>query len=139
MHLTRQAVDVIISEKNNSSKPVIIAPAILVAANVIPRRITAVNIVPRIPRSKRGSIMHTHPLTPVDLISGAEISETRRYTTAIPNNTHRNAGVTVITAVIRSTVVITPMITLAITARAVQLFLQPQLQLVIKFTSRNSL
>ena len=36
-------------EKKNSRSPVIIAPIILVAAKVMPRRTTAVRIVPRIP------------------------------------------------------------------------------------------
>ena len=38
-----------VSEKKNNKRPVIIAPIILVAAKDMPRRITAVRTVPKIP------------------------------------------------------------------------------------------
>ena len=52
MQLVRHAAEVTVREKKNKSAPVIIAPSTLVAAKVIPRRITAKRIVPRIPASK---------------------------------------------------------------------------------------
>ena len=48
-HFTRHAVEVIKRKKKRRSAPDIIAPRTLVAGKVTPRRIIAVNIVPRIP------------------------------------------------------------------------------------------
>ena len=129
MHLIRHAVEVIIRAKNNRSRPVIIAPGMLVVTNVIPRRITEVRIVPRIPKSCNGSTAHRQRLGVTALRYGETASVRIRYTTAMPNSTHKNAGVTVITAVILRTVVITPIITAAITERATHPFVQLQLQL----------
>ena len=82
--------------KKNNNSPDIIAPAMLVAANVIPRRITAVKTVPRIPASR------VYKPRQQTFLSGHAVIDvkrtTPRYTTAIPKRTHKNAGVTVITA-----------------------------------------
>ena len=51
-HLMRQAVELIISEKEKKRIPTTIAPITLVAANPTAKRITAETIVPRIPRSR---------------------------------------------------------------------------------------
>ena len=48
---------VTIKVKNARRMPVIIAPIMLVAANSIPRRITEVNIVPRIPTNSTGIVI----------------------------------------------------------------------------------
>ena len=47
-----QAVSVIIREKKKPSAPAIIAPAVLVAANVIPKSMSEVSIVPSIPAKR---------------------------------------------------------------------------------------
>ena len=54
----KQAVDVIIREKEKNSAPTIIAPMTLVAANVTARRITENSIVPRIPTNSAESGVH---------------------------------------------------------------------------------
>lgn len=137
MHEMRHAEAVMMSEKKKIKSPVIIAPAILVATNVIPRRITDVRTVPRIPRSRVRIEEHRHCSPELLLIYGEATSVARRYATAMPNSTQRKAGVTVMVAVMVRTVVTTPNITPAMTARAVQLLVQ--LQLVIIFTSVNSI
>lgn len=114
-HFTRHTLDVMIKEKNKSKAPVIIAPIILVATNSIAKSITDVRIVPRIPvrktdregqRQVRGVLFTLRESVPT-------AKTVSRYTTDIPSNTHKNAGVRVITAVIRSRIVIIPMIMLA--------------------------
>ena len=49
IHLIRHITDVISKVKNPRRRPVITAPSTLVAAKVIPRRISDVTIVPSIP------------------------------------------------------------------------------------------
>ena len=105
------------------------------AANVIPSNITEVNIVPRIPVRRVGSTLHTQHLAPDPRISVMIIGVKARYTTAIPNNTHKKAGVTVITAANFKNAVTTPMMILAITAKKVHSLWHPQLLHVIKITS----
>ena len=133
MHFVRQAVDVIKREKKNSNAPVMIAPITLVATKVIAKRITDVKTVPKIPVRIAGRLTHTHSLLPKVRKMVHVTNRTPRYTTAIPNNTHKNAGVTVMTAVILSIAVTIPMIMLAMSANPIQLNLQ--LQLNILFTS----
>ena len=99
----------------------------LAAAKVIPKRTIDRKIVPKIPVSRTGIIPHTHPPIPALRIAGLTTSVTARYTTAIPSSTHKNAGVTVITAEKVRNAVIIPIIIAAITAMAVQFILQPQL------------
>lgn len=131
--LTRQAVTVSTRDRKNINAPVIIAPIILVAAKVIARSITAVRAVPKIPVSNTGNVLHTQPSASLLLLRADARSATPRYTTAIPSATHKNAGVTVITAVIVKNAATTPKMMLARTARAVQLLLQPQPNLFIYF------
>ena len=92
----RQAVDVKISDRNASNAPVIIAPIMLVAANVMPKSTKETSAAPKIPVSSVDRIAQ-------HLAQGflaATRSVTARYTTAMPRTTHRKAGATVITAVI---------------------------------------
>ena len=139
-HLIRHAVDIIKREKKKRRAPVINAPIILVAAKVIPKRIIAPRIVPKIPASnnERGVRRQRQVFLQPNLLLAK--STTPRYTTAIPSSTHKNAGVTVIVAVIVSNVVIIPIITLAPMASNEQLIPQQLLQLHfvfdIFFTSR---
>ena len=51
LHFTRQAVPVIVRVKKKRRMPVMIAPNILVAANVTPRRTIENITVPTIPKS----------------------------------------------------------------------------------------
>ena len=132
MQVIRQVALVIRREKKKRRNPVIIAPNTLVAAKVIPRRITAVRIVPKIPA--RNSLKLRQQLVFSELWQ--EVKRTiPRKPTAIPNNTHRNAGVTVINAVNRKNAAKIPIITLAIMDFAVQLILQSQFDKLIYFTS----
>ena len=61
-HLTIHAVEVIKSEKNSKSAPVIIAPITLVAANVIANKIIEVRTVPKTPAiaSDSGALKQRH-------------------------------------------------------------------------------
>ena len=98
-HLIRQAVEVIISEKEKKRIPTIIAPITLVAANPTAKRITAETIVPRMPRSRPD--VETQALlqeTPWD--KAADINVTARYRTAMPKETIEKIAVRVITPVI---------------------------------------
>lgn len=112
-HFTRQTVDVIRSEKKKRRTPTIIAPKTLVAGNVIANNIIERSIVPNIPArtNDKGVSIQPHNLRHLKLAD--TIRFTARYTTAIPKRTHKNAGVTVITAVIVSKVAIIPTIALA--------------------------
>ena len=124
IHLIRQVVVTIIRVKKARRRPTITAPKMLVAANVIPRRITAVSIVPKIPAKRKFNILHTQSLKPRPLAKEDARRVTARYTTAIPKSTHKKAGVTVIAAVIFKRAATIPIITLTITAKRVQLNLQ---------------
>ena len=133
VHEIRHAIDVIIREKKKIKAPVITAPRILVAAKVIPKRITDARIVPKIPIRTVGRILHIHSRV-FPRRSNTEYRSNRpNPTTAIPKSTHKNAGVTAIVAEKVRNAVTTPKIMLAITPIPVQLNLQ--LQLVIFFTS----
>ena len=134
MHFIRHAVDVRVSAKNKSNMPAIIAPTTLVAAKVIASNITVVSTVPRIPVSSTVSVGHRQSRM-LRLVVAVSINNTASHTTAIPNSTHKNAGVTVTVAVYTRKLVIIPIIILATTASAVQLVLQPQFIFVIIFTS----
>jgi len=119
-----------VREKNNNKAPAIIAPKILVAANVIAKSTTANKIVPKMPDNKIGRIEQIQPHTLL-LLSFETARITARYAIDIPNKTHKNTGVMVIVAVIVRKAVIIPIIILATIARPVQLHLQQQLRLVI--------
>ena len=134
VHFARQATDVTVSEKNASNAPLIIAPITLPAANAIPKRITDVKIVPRIPVSKAGRIEHTQPRIPLPRTTAPIIGVNARYTTAMPNKTHKNAGVMVITAVKVRIAVIIPIIILATMELSKQLPLQVQLIELIHYS-----
>ncbi len=105
----------------------------LVASKVIPRRITDVRIVPKIP--VRCAVRFSQHLFSVAQQEEDVKSVIPRYPIAMPNNTHKNAGVIVIRAVMRRKIVSAPMIMPAITAPPVQLISQPQFVLLIYFTS----
>ena len=89
------------------------APKTLAAGNVIANSTIERRIVPNIPArtSDKGVSIQLHNLRHLKLAATAKF--TARYTTAIPKRTHKNAGVTVITAVIVSKVAIIPTIALA--------------------------
>ena len=57
-HFIRQAVSAIIREKKKPSAPAIIAPIVLVAAKVMPKRISDVRIVPNIPVKRTDILGH---------------------------------------------------------------------------------
>ena len=122
------------SVKKRRRSPVIVAPSMLVTGNVIARRITDVSTVPRMPVSNAASEEHIHPSV-LRQLSAETISVIERYTTAIPKSTHRKAGVTVMVPVIVSKAVVMPIMTLAITARRVQVHLQKHAELFIDITS----
>lgn len=110
-----------------------IAPIILVAAKVMPRRITEVRIVPKIPVKTNESLLQH------GFFSAQQEDEAKRFTpkyrTAMPNNTHKNAGVTVIRAIALKIPATIPIITLAKITSALQSILQPQFEFNIFFTS----
>lgn len=135
MHFTRQAVAVIISEKNVISKPVIIAPIMLVAANSIARRIIEIKIAPRIPVKRTDRIGQKQFLKPFLRVVADAIRVIARYKTAIPKTTHKNGAVTVITAMKRRNAAIIPINILVIIAIPTQSLLQSQLRLAILITS----
>lgn len=124
----------IVSEKNRSSAPAIIAPITLVAAKLIAKRIRDVRIVPRMPVISTDNILHTQ-LRMLIARAAVTINNTASATTAIPKVTHKNAGVSAIVAEKTRNAVIIPIIILATIARPVQLVLQPQFILSISFTS----
>lgn len=132
-HFIRHTALVIKSEKKNSRKPVIIAPITLVAANVMPRRIIDVKVVPRI------AVRNVLRLPQQFSVPEQQNAEVRRLMprnpTAMPRSTHKNAGVIVIRAVKRKIAARTPMIMLAIMDFPVQLIVQSQFDVVIVFTS----
>lgn len=120
---------VIISEKKNSARPVIPAPIMLVATKVIPRSITEVSTVPRIPikmvliaLSLQAQLWHE--VTTLFVFKSVAKSNIARYTTAIPSNTHKKAGVIVMVAVNRKNAVTTPTTRLARNAIKLQVVLQ---------------
>ena len=65
MHLAIQAREVTASVKNPIRIPIITAPKILVAANVIARSIIENNIVPRSPHKRAVRELHTQEVAPV--------------------------------------------------------------------------
>lgn len=133
MHLTKHAVDVKMSENAASKTPVTIAPITLVATKVMPKRMTEVKSVTKIPKSSKGRAAHTHSLLQVlPPIRAFKKSKTRKPK-AIPNVTQRNGTVNVITAVKRSMPATIPIMMDAANAKIEQSTrrLQLQLQLII--------
>jgi len=90
-----QAVLTMKSEKKNSKSPVIIAPSTLVAANVIPRSSSDVMIVPKTPTKN----VLRFPQQPFRSEAAEVKSVIAKYPIAIPNKTHKNAGVIVTSAI----------------------------------------
>lgn len=119
-HFIIQPISVIIRVKKKPRAPAIIAPTMLVAANVIHRRITDVRIVPKIPVKRTVSLGHMQFCTEVHLKIGDSANVTARYTTAIPNVTQVKAGEMVMVAVMVRKAIITPIRMLAMMARIVQ-------------------
>ena len=125
-------MSVSVNEKNRINAPVIIAPIMLVATNSIARSITDVRIVPSMLIRSPLSVAHLQLLSKFLPVKVDTKSVTARYTTAIPKTTHKNAGVTVIAAVIVRNAVIIPSMMLAAVDNNKQLFLQLQPKLFIK-------
>jgi len=83
--------------KNPRARPVMMAPIMLVAAKVMPRRTSDATIVPAMPVKMPGSTEHTQaPSYPPQAEPARRI--TAGYTTAIPKRTHQKAAVGAITA-----------------------------------------
>ena len=125
--LTRQATEVTVREKKKSNAPTKIVPKMLVAAKVTPKRITETKIEPSIPVSKAFVLSQAQPLGHKYLSALYAIKVIARKPTAIPKITHRNAGVTVITAVKLKTAAIRPISKLAAMDKSVQLYFGRQL------------
>ena len=123
-----------VSDKKNNKSPVIIAPTTLVAANWIARRTTEKRAVPRIAKRFSASAEQAQEES-VRRAVAADKSVTARYATAMPSATHKNAGVTLITAVIVRNAVIIPIIKLEITAKTPHSILLLQLKADTDFTS----
>ena len=106
----------------------------LVAGNSIARRMRAVRMANSIPASISGIESHEQ-----SFLNGRAPTEATsniaRYTTAIPNATHKNAVETVIIAVKLKIAAVIPTIMLAAIANKVQSNLVLQLQFLIFFTS----
>lgn len=119
-HFTRHAVSAIIRLKKNPIAPAMIAPAVLVAAKLIPRSITDVRIVPRIPVRSAVILEQIQFWMETQRTEEAVTRAIARYTMAIPNVTQENAAVIVMVAVMVKNAVITPMRMLAITEITVQ-------------------
>lgn len=128
-----------ISEKKNKSVPVKIAPTILVATNGIANSTIENSAVPTMPLSSAFIVLAVQDavLAPANKAFASKIA---KYTTATPKVTHKNAGVTVITAMMRKKAATTPIIRLATTAMLVHAFLQPQPKGAIsKITSHTTI
>ena len=128
MHLARQAVSVSVRKNDSRRSPVITAPIMLVATNSIARSIIAKNIVARIaPRSTESMVRIQQGRQLLQqLIDTVASSTMARYTTAMPKTTHKNAGVTVIAAVILRNAAIIPTAMLTIRATVVHVLLHEQ-------------
>lgn len=109
------------------------APMILVAAKVIANKITEIRAVPRIPVKTAVNVPLVYLQDFLPWQQQVVASNTAKYPIAIPNATHKNAGVTVITALICKKAAITPIIALAITAKLTQLGLFSQQKIDIFF------
>ena len=105
------------------------------AAKVIANRITEISAVPRIPVKTADNAPLLHLQEFVTRQQQVVANNTAKYPIAIPKATHKNAGATVITALICKKAAITPIIALAMTANAAQLGLFSQQKIDIFFTS----
>ena len=128
IHLTRQAVSVSIRKNDRRSRPVITAPRMLVATNSTARSTIANSTVAIIaPRSTVIIFFIQQGLFSQQLIDAAVMRTIARYTTAMPKTVHKNAGVTVMAAVILRKAAMMPTTMLTMRAIVVQLPLQVQL------------
>ena len=128
MHLTRQAVSVSAKKNDRRSRPVITAPRMLVATNSTARSTIANSTVAIIaPRSTVIIFFIQQGLFSQQLIDAAVMRTMARYTTAMPKTVHKNAGVTVMVAVILRKAAMMPTTMLIMRATVVQLPLQVQL------------
>ncbi len=82
--------------KKPTARPVMMAPIMLVAAKVMPKRSKAVIIVPATPKMKIGRASQMHDRLP-SLRETAK-RRTAGYTTPMPKSTQKNAAVGAITA-----------------------------------------
>ena len=107
----------------------IIAPIMLVAANSTARSTIAKKIVAIIATRSTESteLMQQAILLLQQFTDAIVIRRIARYTTAMPKTTHKNAGVTVIAAVIVRNAVMMPTTMLTMSATVVQVFLHAQL------------
>ena len=119
-HLARQANDVIVSVKNKSNKPVIIAPIMLVAANSIAKSIAEVRAVPKIPVKSAGSTRQTQHFVLKLLTIATVVGVKARKAIATAKSANKNVGVMVIIAAKRKNAATMPITMLATTAIKVQ-------------------
>ena len=125
--LIRQAIVVIISEKNASNAPVIIAPIMLTPPKSTVMRTSEVSSVPNIPVSNGASDAVVHLLAVQSPNAPIRSSNTKKVI-AIPKKIQKSTAGIAIVAVIVSMAVIVPIMRLAIIARKIQLNLRVQVQ-----------
>lgn len=117
----RQAVVVSVSVNERKSNPTSIAPIILAMATSTNKRINEKSIVPNIPVIKTESTGQRQFVLSSAPQSRVDASVTARKPTATPNNTQSKGVPTVSVPISVRNVATTPIITLTITARLVQL------------------
>ena len=129
MHLTRHAVSVSTKKNDRISRPVITAPRMLVATNSTARSTIANSTVAIMAPRSTVMILFTQQgdLHSQQLTDAAVMRTMARYTTAMPKTVHKNAGVTVMAAVILRKAAMMPTTMLIMRATVVQLPLQVQL------------
>ncbi len=134
----RQAVVVSVREKNRKSKPTSIAPITLAMATSINIRISEKSIVPKTPANSTESVGQRQFSLSSFLNTRVDKRVTARKPVAIPKNTQRRGVLTAKFPVRVKNAAMTPITTLTITARLVQLNLHWQL-FIIKVTSHSNL
>ncbi len=95
VQLIMQSTLEMIRAKKPTARPVMMAPIMLVAAKVMPKRIRAVMIVPATPKMKIGRASQMHDRLPSLRVT---VRRTAGYTTPMPKSTQKNAAVGAITA-----------------------------------------
>ncbi len=125
MQLIIQSTLEIRRAKKPTARPVMMAPIMLVAAKVMPKRRRAVIIVPATPTMKIGTASQMHLRLPP--LWETDKRTTAGYTTLMPKSTQKNAAVGAITAKKRKNAAMMATITLAVILMMVQvLFLSQQ-------------
>ncbi len=122
----RQAVDETSRKKKNTKMPVKIAPVRLVAAKVTPKSTRENKIVPKAPMRFADKGEQTQGFSPIAPANAEDSRLTARYTTAMPKSTHKKTGVTVMAAVKRRKVAMTPRTIEPMTDKLTQFQLQEQ-------------